>query len=155
MTDVRGLAVQAVALKVLSERVKERSDAVKAELAASLDVGDRKTATLDDSTKVGSISYAAGKTSAKITNDRALTEWVAERYPDEIMTQVRPAFLTSLLEAAKKAGAAVDVQTGELLPGVELGTSQPYLSVRPDPAGIPALVDAIRASRELLLDGDT
>lgn len=152
MTDVRGLAIQAVALKVLADRVDVRQRAVKRELAAALDPGDRKTAALDDGTKVGTVTYSSPDKRARVVNDRTLADWVADHYPDEVIPTVRPAFLALLLDTAKKSGTAVDVNTGEVIPGIDVGDTTPYLSVRPDPEAVGALVDAIRAGQLLALE---
>ena len=143
--------MQAVALRVLGDRVKARSDDVKAQLAASLDPGDRKVAALDDATKVGVVSFANGRTSARVTDERALLRWVRDNRPDEIVDMIRGSFLSWLLEDARKRGAAVDAN-GEVIPGVTVTASEPYVSVKPLPEGIPALVDAIRAGQLLALD---
>lgn len=153
MSDVRGLAVQAMALRVLADKVRERSDAVKAELAAGLDVGDRKTATLDDGTIVGSVSYARGRISARVTDPSALADWVADTYPDEVVPQVRPAFLAAILDASKRAGQPMTPDGNLDVPGVVVGHADPYLSVRPDPDAVPALLEATRASLALAITG--
>lgn len=152
MTDIRGLAVQSIALAELGKRVKERADRVKRELAEALDPGDRKTAALDDGTVVGSISYVKGRKSARVSNEAALTAWVAANHPDEIVQQIRPAYRAALLELAKTNGVAADPTTGEIVPGIEFDVTDPYLSAKPDPAGLPALIDAMRAGQLLALD---
>lgn len=144
------LPVEAVALKVLSDRVAARQAEVKQALAAEMVEGDRSSARLADGTAVGSVTYAKGKTTARVVNETQLTKWVAENHPDDIVQTVRPSFLASMLNAAAKAGAPV-TEDGELLPGVDVVQSNGYLSVRPDPEAVPALIDAIRANMELSL----
>lgn len=157
-----GLALQTpaayvVAAKILEEAAKRNRAAVNAAVAAGMDVGDRKVAKLTDQTAVGSVTYANGKTTARVTDERALRDWVADNKPGELVTIVRPAYVSALLSAAVKAKAPVDPATGEVVPGIEVGQGDPYLTVTVDPLGRPALEDAIRAelraNRLLALEG--
>lgn len=152
MSDVRGLAVQAVALRALADQVQTRAATVRGELQAALDVGDRKTATLEDGTPVGSITYAKGRVTARVSDERAFTEWVLENYPDEVVPLVRSSFRDAVLKATAAAGCPMTPDGNLDVPGVELGASAPYLTVKPDPKALPALVDAIRANQLLALD---
>jgi hypothetical protein len=152
MGDVRTLAVQAVAMKVLADQVKARDIGVRRELQAALDVGDRKTATLDDGTKVGAITYANGRVTARVNDEQAFTEWVLANYPDEVVPLVRSSFRDAILKATTGAGQPMTPDGNLDVPGVVLGASAPYLTVKPNPDAIPALVDAIRANQLLSLD---
>jgi hypothetical protein len=149
-----GLAVRAVALKLLGDRVSAASARVKADLAAELTVGDRKTAALTDGTAVGSVTYAKGRVTARVVNPNALADWVADNFPDEVQPQVRPAFLTAILDASKRAGQPMTPDGTLDVPGVVVGASEPYLTVRPDPAATDALVEAVRANGLLALETD-
>lgn len=148
--------MQLVATKVLAAKVADHANALKAEMSAALDPGDRKVAALDDGTKVGTVTYTNGRASVTVTDDVALTAWVQANYPDEVTTvvAVRPAFRAALLDAAKAAGAAVDVRTGEPLPGVSVRDGEPFLTVKPDADGLHALLHAIRASQLLALESE-
>lgn len=71
-----------------------------------------------------------------VTNEVALLEWVADRYPDQVVTveQVRPVFRTQLLdEAVIDSGDAVDITTGEVIRGVAVrpGGVAGSLTIRP------------------------
>lgn len=71
-----------------------------------------------------------------VTNEVALLEWVADRYPDQVETveQIRPAFRTRLLdEAVIDDGDAVDAETGEVIRGVGVrpGGVAGSLTIRP------------------------
>lgn len=152
MTDVRGLAVQAVALRVLADKVTQRASEVRAALAEALDPGDRKTAALDDGTKVGTVTYTSAAWSARVTDPKAFADWVAAHYPTEVEVTVRPAFRDAVLRASKQACVPM-TPDGQLdVPGVQVTKGDPYVAVRPDPAALPALVDAIRANQTLALD---
>lgn len=152
LSDAKTLAVQAVALRVLADRVKEAAERTKQQLAAVLDVGDRKTAVLDDGTKVGAISYATGARRVTVVDERAFTEWVLANYPDEIIPHVRTSFRDALFSRIRDTGEPVDTGTGEVIPGVETGRGVPYLAVKPNPDTVAALVDAIRQGQLLALE---
>lgn len=155
MSDTKLLSVRAVALRVLADRVKEAAERNKRALAQAMDVGDRKTAVLDDGTNVGAISYANGSRQVRVVDEHAFTEWVLANYPDEIVPQVRASFRDSLFGRVRDAGAPVDPATGEVIPGVEAGRGDPYITVKPNPDHVSALVDAIRQGQTLALDGES
>lgn len=154
MTDVRGLTVEAVALKVLADRVAARQAQVKAELAQVLDPGDRKSATLASGVTVGAVTFTKSTTKARLVNEQQLLRWVEENSPDDIVATIRPSYLAALLSQAQKNGAPV-TEHGEIIPGVDIVHADGYLSVRPDLEQLPALTEAIRASRELALGGES
>lgn len=71
---------------------------------------------------------------AKVVNEPAFRDWVAEHHPHQIEVIERPyeSFTKRVLEAAKKNGGFwVDGDTGEkqLIPGVEVGTGDAYTKV--------------------------
>jgi hypothetical protein len=152
VTDLQGLAVQSVALRVLGDKVAERAAAVKQELADAMTVGDRKTAALGDGTVVGSITYAKASWTAKVTDSRALARWVQLHYPDEVEPTVRPAFLSAILAASKQACLPMTPDGTLDVPGIAVVKGDPYISIRPDKAAEPALIDAIRANQALALE---
>ena len=58
---------------------------------------------------IGHVTMAKGARRAKVANENALLAWVADNHPEiETVTRIRPAFLTSLLDKAKRVGAMVD-----------------------------------------------
>jgi hypothetical protein len=152
MTDSRGLAVQLIALRVLADKVGERITVVKGALQQALDVGDRKTATLDSGAPVGSITYAKGRVTPRVVDERAFTEWVLEQYPDEVVPQVRPAFRDAVLKTTRDAGVPMTPDGTLDVPGIELRPGTPYLTAKPNPDAVPLLLDAMRASALLAIE---
>ncbi len=150
MTDARALAVHVVALRVLADRVKDRTAEVKAELQAQLDVGDRKNAQLPNGTSIGTITYTRGRGGARVADEKAFTEWVAANYPDEMVTSVRSSFRDAVLSNAKNDGAAVTAN-GEVIPGVELYHSDPYLSAKPATGAGVAILAAVQLDQVLAI----
>ena len=142
MNDAGGLAVQLIALRVLEVRVKARIGEVKAELQTSMGVGDRVKARMVDGKAVGSVTYTEGRETVRVVDARALADFVADNWPDEVIPQVRPSFLKAVQDMFLH---------GDAIPGLDLVTGEPYLSARPDPDAVGALVDAIRANQELAL----
>lgn len=155
MTDLRGLAVQAVALRLLADKVAERANRIRRELADALDVGDRKTAALDDGQAVGQIVYAKASWSAKVTDERALTAWVSANYPSEVelVPTIRPAFKAAILAASKQACVPMAPDGTLDVPGVVVTKGDPYITITPDKAAEPALIEALRANQALALEG--
>lgn len=124
------LAVQLAVIREAEKRIKEAKDTINAALLAELDEGDAKAAKLDDGTKLGKASVIARKT-PKVTDEAALTEWVAEHYPSEVVTTtaIRESFLHLLKEQTKTHGHAF-ADEGEIAPGLELVESAPFVSFR-------------------------
>lgn len=150
MADQRSLTVQAVALKILSDRVAARRVEVNRALAESMVEGDRSSARLDSGVAVGAVTFTKGSSKARVVNETQLLQWVIAEHPDQIMQAIRPAYLAELLTVAVKHGEAV-TQDGEPFPGVQVVESGGYISVRPDTEKIPELLEAIRGNYDLAL----
>lgn len=80
---------------------------------------------------LGSVSKCAGRTTAKVTDERALLKYVETNHPEEIILAVRPAFREKLLKESAEAGVGVDAVTGARLDFIEVAPGDPYLQVRP------------------------
>lgn len=162
MTDTHILALRALALRLLAERVREADSANRAAAVAEMAVTERKPVELPDPTTlsgkrlVGSLSIARGAVSAVLTDEQAFTAWMRANYPDEVVTvtrdQVRPGTQAAFLAHCKTAEAPVDSRTGEVIPGVEIRTGSPTPRVVPekDDAAVALLIDAIRSDPDAL-----
>jgi len=128
-----GDAVRLGVLAALRDAVSGSYNQARKGLAASMEPGDRKTIRLPDGTKLGAASLTEGRLSAKVTDNQALLSWVAANHPDELVQAIRESFLRKLLDDAKKHGAAVDVTSGEFIPGITVEDGDPYLTYRPLP----------------------
>lgn len=140
-----GWALQAAVLKTLADEIETRLILVKeATKDAFTETGATQTlATLPDGTKVATVSLAGGGSkTANVTNEREFTDWVRENYPEEIVEVVRDNAKKKLLDRAKALGAPVDEATGEVIPGVTVGDSRPFVSVRFKAGGKDAVVRA-------------
>lgn len=144
MTTARNTARTAAVLKALSDLSAEAYKRAKADVAEHLDVGDRKTATLEDGTKIGTVSYSDGRKTPRVYGDTAFLDYVRQHYPGEIVQTVRPSFIKTLLESGTvtDTGELCDSTTGELIPGVEVRNGDPYISVRQDNAAVRAIAAA-------------
>lgn len=131
MSELRRMATQLAVLQQLEKRVADARNALRIELRADMEPGDTKAATLDDGTPLGKVSLTTGAKRPKVTDERALLEWVREHRPDEVVESVRSSFVNAMKESAKEYGAAVVESTGEVVPGIELCESDPYVMVRP------------------------
>lgn len=70
---------------------------------------------------VGTVLLSVSKEAPVITDETALTAWVAERHPSEVETieQIRPAFRAALLRLSQCDGDKVaHPATGEPIPGM-------------------------------------
>jgi hypothetical protein len=103
---------------------------IQEEFLTALDVGDSKAATLDDGTRLGKVTKAHGRLSAVVFSEQEFLAWVKERYPDEVMTIVRPAFEHKILESAKRCNETTDPATGDDVPGIGLVAGNPYITYR-------------------------
>lgn len=94
-----------------------------AKAALSMLPGERRAAAIDKK-PLGFVTLAQGKRSTHVDED-ALTDWVARRYPTEIVETVRPAFRKKLLDQALSRGAVIDGD-GEVCYAVTVSRGTPY-----------------------------
>ncbi|MEV8033961.1 hypothetical protein [Streptomyces sp. NPDC086182] len=156
--DIAQLALEEAALKALSDTVNDRLKEVKNAMQEQLvDNGISKvTATLPDGTKVATISRSDAKPAAVVIDDDVFRDFVRSIAPSEVttrlVTEVRPAYRTTLLAQMTAAGVAriVDTETGELhdVPGVEVKATRALThSVRPSIGGKEAIAEAWRTGQ--------
>jgi hypothetical protein len=153
--DIAQLALEEAALKALADTVNDRLKEVKNAMQEQL-VGNgisKVTATLPDGTKVATISRSDAKPAAVVIDDDVFRDFVRSIAPSEVttrlVTEVRPAYRTTLLAQMTAAGVAriVDTETGELhdVPGVEVRATRALThSVRPTTGGKEAIAEAWR-----------
>lgn len=141
----RALAVTSV----IADAAKERKDQLREALRDALDDlgADSAKAELPDGTPIGKAALAGGKARAVVSNEDALTGWVAENAPTEVVFRVREAYRKALLDRLEPGpeGCAVDPATGEIVPGVTFTATAPYVSMRFDRDGRAAVIDALRS----------
>lgn len=136
MTDVPGMT-DAEKLAAIGTYIKVLTDMEKALRASvTVDMGRLKVekvgAFLPDGTKLASVSRSNGKKTAKVTNLAYALIWCTERYPNEIVRAINPAFLKKLLDRALTGAVGehgVDPWTGEELPFIEVQQGNPYVSI--------------------------
>ena len=153
--SLRNLALQAAVLKVLGDEIAARLALVKAAAQEAFEEAEstQAPALLPDGTKVATVSLAGGDgISASVTDDAAFLGWVTANHPGETELVVRDGYRKKVLDAAKKAGHAIDPVTGEKIPGVEIRDSRPYVSVRFRPGGADAVADAWQAGELTAID---
>ena len=155
MTDVQSLARVITAGKLLADAARAEGEQARAELAEHMrQTGtERVRVTDDDGWDLGAVSLSRGRPSARVVDEIAFAAWVAQRYPSEIVQSVRPAFAKRLLDEAAKLGDPVDPQTGEVMPGVEVGQGEPHLTVRPSAEAKTRMAALLAEARGLLALG--
>ncbi|MEV0646040.1 hypothetical protein AB0I28_12320 [Phytomonospora sp. NPDC050363] len=109
---------------------------------------DRSTVKDSAGMKLGIVTYAQGRTSAYIADEKAFLAWVEENHPSEMVRVINPDFKTRLLSACTTAGEPVDPSSGEVVPGVEMTQGRPYVSVRGSSEG-KALMSELMAQHGL------
>jgi hypothetical protein len=155
MTDLQATARRAVGAKLVADQIKDIEKQAKAELLErmqKLGVRTLDVAGTGDS-NMAVISKTPGKVTAKVTDERALLEWVKANRPDQLRTLVEEAYVKSLLTLAAEHGAAVDEATGEVIPGIEVETGEPFLSTRPTAEAKARMKDLLAGSPLLELAG--
>ncbi len=85
---------------------------------------------------IGQVILPVSETAIVVTDEAALTKWVADRYPEQVeqVTRIRPAYAAGLTKRlAVDEGAVFDPQSGEAVPGVEVrqGGQPKALTIRP------------------------
>ena len=98
--------------------------------------------------EVARVTLGTTKTAPYVTDIEKLTAWVAAKYPDELLTVIRPAFATRLLGMVRVCGDVVaDPETGEIVPGVGVrqGGLPDKLSIRAEPGIKPAMAEMVTA----------
>ena len=102
-------------LAALRKAVCDAYDAARDELADELDVGDRKTLFVNGA-KVGSASYAEGRTMVTTYDPMALLEWATDNgYPVEVKL---PSNLYGKGGSMTIEGEYLITRDGEAVPGV-------------------------------------
>lgn len=153
MSDMKALARTAMASKMLADAARdEGAEAREALVARMTDVGsERMRVKGDDDVDYGTLVMVPGSRRAQVADDKAFVDWVAKRYPDEMVLLVRPAFRDRLLATATRLGDPVDSETGEVIPGVEISQGDPYLTVRPSAVAKERMRSALAANGLLAL----
>jgi len=94
---------------------------------------------LPDGTKIGAVAYRKGAKTARITDEQAALAWAIKEHPEQVMQAVRPAFLSMLLDVAKKevevGGHGFDPATGQELDWIEVVEGAPGVTVTSTPEG--------------------
>lgn len=154
MTDqLRDAAMRAAIWQTIEAKAKEQKDIARADLAA-IPVGETIAGSWNGEL-LAKASMAKGKAKMVTTNEAALLQWVQEHHPTELVVTVNPAFLKSLEAKAKTHGLGVVIDSqGEVIPGLEIVTGSPSVSVRRE-ANSDAIVAELLGSGRISLDGIT
>jgi hypothetical protein len=112
---------QVLLLEAAAAQLRERAKAVRLELDADArhefaEQGAAPTWRLAD---LGTWSLPVSKEAPYVADDAALTTWVKQRYPSEIVEVINGAFFSALLKRLSPMGEVVmDPATGEIVPGL-------------------------------------
>lgn len=144
-----------IAAKLVADELKEIERTAKAELMELADAVGATSFTVkdDDGTKLGTVSKSEGRVAAKVVDEAALLAWVKANRPDQLRQVVEDAYVKALLKSAVENGDAVDVETGEIIPGIEVMQGSPFVSARPTPEAKARMKDLLAGSPLLELAG--
>lgn len=155
----REMALRFALLKVLTDELKKAKAASDCEIRDGWRPGDRLTATLPGNADLGTVTLANGAKKAHLADEAAYEEWVRKVHPEAIetvpaTTRINPEFTDRLMAAARKLGVAVDAETGEQVPGIEVTQGDPYPMVKLTPEARDAVAAAwTRGNLAALLPG--
>jgi hypothetical protein len=127
MTIQRNAAVVLAMCSWARKRLTEVEE--RAKDAADVSFPEEKTAGVIDGTVVSYTQRIQKRPELKILNPGDFTDWVAKRWPTEIIMTVRESFLPVLREIATEHGALID-QDGEVCDACELIDGTVYTTTR-------------------------
>lgn len=130
-------ATRAALLKVIGEQLKAAKAGTDGQIAGTWRPKDRSTAVLPNGSEIGTVTLAAGRTTARLSDEAAFRAWVEKVHPDQMetvtITRPDPGFVARLMSAAQKLGHPVDAETGEEVPGITVVQGDPHPMVKLDP----------------------
>ncbi|MGE2733804.1 hypothetical protein [Mycolicibacterium vaccae] len=127
--QLRDAAFRAAVWSTIEAKAKEQKDAARAELS-SIPVGETIAARWGDRI-LAKAGMSAGRSKLVVTDLQKLLAWVKANHPTEVVETVNSAWLKTVEAKAKELGigAVIDSQ-GEVIPGVEILSGAPTVSVR-------------------------
>jgi hypothetical protein len=148
-TAKRLLAGRQIVARLLADEVAALVADNRHDLESQMLPRESVIATLPDGTIIGQVGRSRPAKSAKVTDEAALLAWVEENRPDEVVVTrtVRSSFVDALKAQAKKHDHAFDVETGEVIPGIESVEGTSSYSPKPDEGArdivMPRLLDLL------------
>lgn len=122
--------------QLLADAIADRAETARRILRDAMVLeGSERVRVKTDGLDFGTATVGPGR-STVLVNDAVLLAWVQKNRPDQVQTLVRvhPSFVEYLKKQALKEGAACDLTTGEVIPGIEVVSAGGYvLSIRPTP----------------------
>lgn len=137
--ETRLLAGRQLFIRAVLDDVKAADADTRRRLEPLLAADEGVAGELPDGTRIGTVKRSKERRTAVVTDEAALLAWVEKHRPDEVMRSVNPAFVAALKATCKRLGEAVDVTTGEIVPGIEMTTGEPSYLPQLDPATVPML----------------
>lgn len=122
---------QLVALDSYIKALRPQAETLRIRVAEKMaaDDAERLGAKLPDGTKIGAVSYRKGAVSARVDDEAAALAWCLKEHPEQIIQAIQPAYLSLLLDLAKKAGYGYDPATGQALDWIKVGHGTPGITV--------------------------
>lgn len=169
------LALRVAALKIVADMSRDAYNQARATAAAAMQCGDRLMGRSPlDGAKIGAVTKTDPKPVCRITDQSALTDWVAEHYPNHVefdfdvigsdqevksvLFEHAPHLLrrtrtiaADLLRQLREDSAAIGAPVGPGgeadIPGLVVETPEGTVSCRPDPEAFSAVAELVRSGR--------
>lgn len=145
-------AAEAVLWGILETAAKNRKDEARAWLTDRMGPDVAAVKAVANGETVGRATWVEGKETMAVVDPSEFMRYVGRKWPTELITTVNPAFQKSFLAGLKVVdGCGID-KDGELVPGVFVRESAPYVSVRKEESARAAVEELLSTGR-LQLDG--
>lgn len=153
--DTRGVATLLLLQEVVIRQLAHQKGLTREAALDAFDVvGVRDIGVVGDE-QIGSVQLTKGATRASVFDEEALIGWLLDQDSENVLTvtsyQIRPAYLTALLNECKAQGAPV-TKDGEVIPGIQVTQADPSLMVKPSEDATDVLARAFAEGRLTLAD---
>lgn len=122
-------AAAATIWSIIADVAKERKDEARAFLTGRMSDDVAAVKAIANGHNVGRANWVDGKTSVVVADVERFTDYVAAKFPTEIVKSVNSAFKSALLAKVTFVGDIAIDENGEPVPGVELREGSPYVSI--------------------------
>jgi len=143
--SLRERAAEVMRWKLLAEAVAEEYHRLRGEALEALEAeGVLKVGVEVGGNNLGDVSVIPGKARPAVTGHTALFKWVEAHRPDELDQVIRPSFVNALKNICEEEGVAIDRETGEVIPGIEMMPGEATLRITPTRDAKAAALEQVR-----------
>ncbi len=147
-------AAEATVWGLIADVAKERKDAARVWLAQQMGPDAAAVKAVANGETIGRATWVEPKDSVTVTSEINFHEYVRRKIPDALIQTVNPAIRKAVLDNARIIDGQVVDRDGELIYGVEVRATTPYVAVKKSPAAREVVEQLLDGGR-LSLDGIT